>query len=130
MPRRGRIGGVMPHALNDLVIDWYAENARDLPWRSPDASPWAVMVSEFMLQQTPVNRVLPMYEAWLARWPEPTDLADAEPGDAVRAWGRLGYPRRALRLHAAATAIRDRHKGEVPDDHDELLALPGVGEYT
>ncbi|HSA49359.1 MAG TPA: A/G-specific adenine glycosylase [Yinghuangia sp.] len=120
----------MPHALNDLVIDWYAENARDLPWRTADATPWAVMVSEFMLQQTPVNRVLPMYQTWLARWPTPTDLADAEPGEAVRAWGRLGYPRRALRLHAAATAIRDRHRGQVPRDHDKLLALPGVGEYT
>ncbi|MCF2529364.1 A/G-specific adenine glycosylase [Yinghuangia soli] len=120
----------MPHALNDLVIAWYEENARDLPWRGPDASPWAVMVSEFMLQQTPVNRVLPMYAAWLERWPTPTALADDEPGEAVRAWGRLGYPRRALRLHAAATAIRDRHAGEVPDVHDDLLALPGVGEYT
>lgn len=120
----------MPHALNEPILDWYADSARDLPWRRPDASAWAVMVSEFMLQQTPVTRVLPMYEAWLARWPTPTDLADAEPGEAVRAWGRLGYPRRALRLHGAATAIRDRHNGEVPDDHDKLLALPGVGEYT
>ncbi|UGQ09205.1 A/G-specific adenine glycosylase [Yinghuangia sp. ASG 101] len=120
----------MPHALNDLVIDWYEEHARDLPWRTPDATPWAVMVSEFMLQQTPVNRVLPMYKAWLARWPTPTALADEQPGEAVRAWGRLGYPRRALRLHAAATAIRDLHQGEVPRDHDKLLALPGVGEYT
>lgn len=120
----------MPHALNEPVLAWYAEHARDLPWRAPDASAWAVMVSEFMLQQTPVVRVLPMYEAWLTRWPTPTALADDEPGEAVRAWGRLGYPRRALRLHAAATAIRDRHSGEVPDDHDKLLALPGVGEYT
>lgn len=120
----------MPHALNDPVIAWYAEHARDLPWRGPDASAWAVMVSEFMLQQTPVSRVMPMYEAWLTRWPTPTALADDEPGEAVRAWGRLGYPRRALRLHGAATAIRDRHDGEVPDDHDQLLALPGVGEYT
>ncbi|WP_436774195.1 A/G-specific adenine glycosylase [Yinghuangia sp. YIM S09857] len=120
----------MPHALNEPVIAWYAENARDLPWRTPDSSAWAVMVSEFMLQQTPVSRVLPMYEAWLARWPTPTALADDEPGEAVRAWGRLGYPRRALRLHGAATAIRDRHKGEVPDEHEKLLALPGVGEYT
>ncbi|MDI2132625.1 A/G-specific adenine glycosylase [Yinghuangia seranimata] len=120
----------MPHALNDPILDWYTEHARELPWRTEDATPWAVMVSEFMLQQTPVNRVLPMYEAWLARWPTPTALADDEPGEAVRAWGRLGYPRRALRLHAAATAIRDLHAGEVPDVHANLLALPGVGEYT
>ncbi len=82
-----------------------------------------------MLQQTPVSRVLPVYEAWVERWPTPADLASASTGDAVRAWGRLGYPRRALRLHAAATAIVAEHDGEVPS-HDDLLALPGVGEYT
>jgi A/G-specific adenine glycosylase len=88
------------------------------------------MVSEFMLQQTPVNRVLPAYERWLQRWPKPVDLAAEAPGEAVRAWDRLGYPRRALRLHAAAQAIVERHGGEVPDDHADLLALPGVGTYT
>ena len=109
---------------------WFAVHRRDLPWREPDAGPWAVMVSEFMLQQTPVVRVLPAYEAWIARWPTPSALASDEPGEAVRAWGRLGYPRRALRLHAAATAIVERHGGAVPDDYDDLRALPGVGEYT
>jgi A/G-specific adenine glycosylase len=88
------------------------------------------MVSEFMLQQTPVNRVLPVYEQWLARWSRPADLAADAPGEAVRAWGRLGYPRRALRLHGAATAITERHGGDVPTDHAQLLALPGIGEYT
>ena len=83
-----------------------------------------------MLQQTPVNRVLPKLEEWLARWPTPDDLASASPGDAVRAWGRLGYPRRALNLHAAAVAIVERHGGKVPSDVGELLALPGVGDYT
>ncbi|WP_269857812.1 A/G-specific adenine glycosylase [Streptomyces sp. RPT161] len=112
------------------VNAWYEANARDLPWRRPEAGAWGVMVSEFMLQQTPVSRVLPMYEQWLARWPRPADLAAQPPGEAVRAWGRLGYPRRALRLHAAANAITERHGGEVPSDHAELLALPGVGEYT
>ncbi|MBC2875649.1 A/G-specific adenine glycosylase [Streptomyces sp. TYQ1024] len=112
------------------VIAWFEAHARDLPWRRPEAGPWGVMVSEFMLQQTPVSRVLPVYEEWLARWPRPADLAAEPPGEAVRAWGRLGYPRRALRLHAAATAITERHGGAVPDDHAELLALPGVGEYT
>ncbi|WP_225848136.1 A/G-specific adenine glycosylase [Streptomyces sp. HPF1205] len=116
--------------LHDLVIDWFGANARDLPWRRPDAGPWSVMVSEFMLQQTPVSRVLPVHAQWLERWPRPADLAVESPGEAVRAWGRLGYPRRALRLHAAATAIAQRHGGEVPREHADLLALPGVGEYT
>src|SRR4051794_572392 len=88
------------------------------------------MVSEFMLQQTPVARVLPVYDAWLRSWPTPADLAAVQTGEAVRAWGRLGYPRRALRLHAAATAIVDRHGGEVPSSLEDLLALPGVGAYT
>lgn len=116
--------------LHRSILAWYAANARELPWRDPSAGPWAVMVSEFMLQQTPVKRVLPAYAEWIARWPAPADLAAAPAGEAVRAWGRLGYPRRALRLHAAATAITERHGGAVPTDHAELLALPGVGEYT
>jgi A/G-specific adenine glycosylase len=116
--------------LHERLLGWYDEHARDLPWREPAASPWAVMVSEFMLQQTPVARVLPVYEAWLRSWPTPSDLAAVPTGEAVRAWGRLGYPRRALRLHAAATAIVQRHGGEVPSSYDDLLALPGVGDYT
>lgn len=119
-----------PRALLDAVGGWYAATARDLPWRRPDATPWAVLVSEVMLQQTPVSRVLPAYEAWLTRWPTPSELAGSAPGDAVRAWDRLGYPRRALRLHAAAVAIVDRHGGSVPSEYAELRALPGVGEYT
>jgi A/G-specific adenine glycosylase len=116
--------------LHSPVLEWYDEHARDLPWRRTGASAWSVMVSEFMLQQTPVARVLPVHEAWLARWPTPAALAASETGEAVRAWGRLGYPRRALRLHAAATAIVADHGGEVPAEYDELLALPGVGDYT
>jgi A/G-specific adenine glycosylase len=116
--------------LHSPVIDWFDENARDLPWRRPEAGPWGVMVSEFMLQQTPVSRVLPVYAGWMARWPSPADLATDPPGEAVRVWGRLGYPRRALRLHAAATAIAQLHGGKVPSEHAELLALPGIGEYT
>ncbi|GAA3140437.1 A/G-specific adenine glycosylase [Kribbella aluminosa] len=119
-----------PSALHNPVLTWYDANKRVLPWREPGAGAWAVMVSEFMLQQTPVNRVLPAYQRWLERWPTPADLAAEAPGEAVRAWDRLGYPRRALRLHAAAQAIVDRHGGEVPDDHAALLALPGVGTYT
>ena len=116
--------------LHDRVLSWYATTARDLPWRRPEATPWGVLVSEVMLQQTPVSRVQPVWEAWMAVWPTPADLVDAGAGEAVRAWGRLGYPRRALRLHAAATAIVERHGGEVPRDQAELRALPGVGDYT
>ncbi|MDQ0985181.1 A/G-specific adenine glycosylase [Streptomyces sp. V2I9] len=117
-------------SLHTPVIGWFEQHARDLPWRRPEAGAWGVMVSEFMLQQTPVNRVLPVYEQWIARWPRPADLAAEAPGEAVRAWGRLGYPRRALRLHGAAQAITERHGGDVPSDHAQLLALPGIGEYT
>ncbi|WP_368671989.1 A/G-specific adenine glycosylase [Jatrophihabitans endophyticus] len=113
-----------------LVLAWYEDAARDLPWRRPDAAPWAVLVSEIMLQQTPVSRVLPAYAAWLERWPDPAALAGATAGDAVRMWGKLGYPRRALRLHAAARELVERFGGTVPDDVDALLSLPGVGEYT
>ncbi len=118
------------HALADAVTAWYAGAARDLPWRRPGTSPWAVLVSEVMLQQTPVTRVVPSYDTWLSRWPTPAALADDEPGEAVRMWGRLGYPRRALRLHAAAVAIVERHGGELPTTVPELLELPGVGDYT
>ncbi|MBA2955583.1 A/G-specific adenine glycosylase [Nocardioides sp. MAH-18] len=116
--------------LHEPILRWYDEHARDLPWRRPDASAWSVMVSEFMLQQTPVARVLPVHEQWLERWPTPAALAAESSGEAVRAWGRLGYPRRALRLHAAATAIVEEHGGQVPASYDDLLALPGVGDYT
>ena len=109
---------------------WYAASARDLPWRRPGVGAWPILVSEFMLQQTPVSRVLPAYEAWLARWPTAGALAAATPADAVRQWGRLGYPRRALRLHGCAEVITARHGGHVPASIDELRALPGVGSYT
>jgi A/G-specific adenine glycosylase len=112
------------------VLRWYAAHARDLPWRRPGTSPWSVLVSEIMLQQTPVARVLPAYAAWLARWPTPSSLAAAAPGDAVRQWGRLGYPRRALWLHATARILTDQHAGEVPASVQALRELPGVGGYT
>ncbi len=121
---------VEPSPLHVPVLDWYENNARDLPWRAADATPWGVLVSEIMLQQTPVVRVLPIWHEWMKRWPTPGDLAAEPPGEAVRHWGRLGYPRRALRLHACAKAITDEHGGEVPSDHATLLALPGIGEYT
>jgi A/G-specific adenine glycosylase len=116
-------------ALVDRVVArWYEDNRRDLPWRA--SNPWGVYVSEIMLQQTPVSRVLPAWRAWMAKWPEPTELADDSVGEAIRAWGRLGYPRRAKRLHEAAVVMRDSHAGRVPDTPEALRALPGVGEYT
>ena len=109
---------------------WFAKNRRDLPWRHSPRDPWAVLVSEVMLQQTPVARVEPAWEAWLTRWPDATSLANDPPGEAVIMWDRLGYPRRALRLHSAAVRIRDDFGGRVPDDYDTLLSLPGIGDYT
>lgn len=114
----------------DVIVDWYAVAARDLPWRRPDVDAWAVLVSEVMLQQTPVARVEPAWREWLERWPTPSALAAATPADVIRAWGKLGYPRRALRLREAAVAITERHGGVVPDDVGALESLPGVGTYT
>ncbi|CAN5461024.1 A/G-specific adenine glycosylase [soil metagenome] len=116
--------------LRFAVNDWFEANRRDLPWRHPDFGAWGILVSEIMLQQTPVVRVIPRLEQWLERWPTPAALAASPAGDAVRAWERLGYPRRALNLHAAAVAIVERHGGVVPSDVSELLQLPGIGEYT
>jgi A/G-specific adenine glycosylase len=117
-------------AAGEAIVDWYAAAARDLPWRRPGIDAWAVLVSEVMLQQTPVARVEPVWRDWLDRWPTPADLAAATPADVIRAWGKLGYPRRALRLREAAAAIVDRHAGVVPDDVTALEALPGIGTYT
>jgi A/G-specific adenine glycosylase len=114
----------------EAIVDWYATAARDLPWRREGVDAWAVLVSEVMLQQTPVARVEPVWRDWMARWPSPGDLAAAAPAEVIRAWGKLGYPRRALRLREAAVAIGERHGGEVPDDVAALEALPGVGTYT
>ena len=116
--------------LADNAIAWYDANARDLPWRAPGTSPWGVLVSEVMLQQTPVVRVEPAWRSWMTRWPTPAALAADTPAEAIRLWGRLGYPRRAMRLHQCAGAIVSRHGGRVPDDVGQLLALPGIGAYT
>jgi len=114
--------------LEKPIVTWFKKNKRDLPWRT--TTPWGVMVSEYMLQQTPVNRVLPKWIEWMERWPTPADLAQATPAEVITAWGRLGYPRRALRLHTAAQIIRDDFKNEVPDDEITLQMLPGIGQYT
>ncbi|MDK8576930.1 A/G-specific adenine glycosylase [Corynebacterium pseudodiphtheriticum] len=117
-------------ALLPELRGWFAEHGRDLPWRAPETTAWGVLVSEVMSQQTPVARVAPQWLEWLERWPTPQDFAAASQADVLRAWGRLGYPRRALRLWECAQAIVERHNGVVPRDVDELLALPGIGDYT
>ncbi|MGV1035448.1 MAG: A/G-specific adenine glycosylase [Candidatus Nanopelagicales bacterium] len=116
--------------LPEVAVSWFAANARDLPWRSDDRTAWGVLVSEVMLQQTPVTRVIPAWNTWMSTWPRPADLAEATNADVIRAWDRLGYPRRALRLRAAAIAIRDDHGGTVPFEYEQLITLPGVGDYT
>jgi len=128
-PVENPAGAARPDIATPLIA-WFRDQARDLPWRRPGFPAWGTLVSEVMLQQTQVARVVPRLEAWLTRWPTPADLAASPPGDAVRAWDRLGYPRRALALHAAATAIAERHDNVVPRDVDALLALPGIGDYT
>ena len=120
----------MTAQLEEAITGWYAEHGRDLPWRRPGAGAWPIMVSEFMLQQTPVSRVRPAYEAWIGRWPTPGALADATPAEAVRQWDRLGYPRRALRLHESAVIITTTYGHQVPHDLAALRSLPGIGAYT
>jgi A/G-specific adenine glycosylase len=120
----------VPSFLAEQTSAWYRKNARDLPWRHEGVGAWAILISEVMLQQTPVSRVLPVWQEWVQRWPSPADLAAEPAGAAIRAWGRLGYPRRAMRLHECAIAMVERHGGEVPDELDKLLALPGIGDYT
>jgi A/G-specific adenine glycosylase len=112
------------------LLAWYDVAQRDLPWRRPGVSAWQILVSEFMLQQTPVARVEPIWRDWVARWPTPSATAAASAADVLRAWGKLGYPRRAKRLHECATAIASAHGDVVPDDVDVLLTLPGIGAYT
>jgi A/G-specific adenine glycosylase len=118
------------NAVQTRVIDWYHQNARELPWRSPDRTPWGVLVSEIMLAQTPVARVEPAWVDWMRRWPVPAALAADQPAAAIRHWDRLGYPRRALWLHQSAVVCVERFDGEVPQTYEELRALPGVGDYT
>ncbi len=118
------------HPLVPPVLAWFDEHGRDLPWRAPDRTPWGVLVSEVMLQQTPVVRVEPLWQEWMRRWPTPADLATVGTADVLRAWGRLGYPRRALRLQKCARVVVERYGGELPTSEAELLALPGVGAYT
>jgi A/G-specific adenine glycosylase len=125
---------IMPHIQMKVppneLIDWYDRSRRDLPWREPGVSAWQILVSEFMLQQTPVARVLAIWPDWVRRWPTPSATAAASAADVLRAWGKLGYPRRAKRLHECATVIAREHGDVVPDDVETLLRLPGIGSYT
>lgn len=116
------------NSLEKPITQWFAKNKRDLPWRT--TTPWGVMVSEFMLQQTPVARVLPKWNEWMQRWPTPAELAIATPAQVITAWGRLGYPRRALRLHESAKIIARDFNNEVPESEEVLRSLPGIGDYT
>jgi A/G-specific adenine glycosylase len=120
---------VNPTGLVPAVLGWASGAQRDLPWRRT-RDPWAVLVSEFMLQQTQVSRVIPRWQAFLDRFPTAGECASAPPGEVVRYWAGLGYNRRALQLHRCAAAIVDGHGGCVPDDLGTLMALPGIGPYT
>ena len=121
--------GLTSH-VSEAICAWFDANGRDLPWRRPGTSAWGVLVSEVMSQQTPMSRVIGPWHEWMNRWPTPDDLAEEDSGEAVAAWGRLGYPRRALRLHSCAVTIATEHDGVVPNSYDELVALPGIGDYT
>ena len=112
------------------VRQWFLNNQRDLPWRRPETSPWAILVSEVMLQQTPVARVIPAWNAWLDRWPDASSLAQASLGDVLQQWGKLGYPRRARNLHLTAQEVTSKWSGDLPQSVEDLLTLPGVGDYT
>ncbi|CQD23519.1 adenine glycosylase [Mycolicibacterium peregrinum] len=112
------------------LVSWYEQAQRDLPWRRPGVSAWQILVSEFMLQQTPVARVEPIWSAWIERWPTPSATAAAGAAEVLRAWGKLGYPRRAKRLHECAVVIATEYGDEVPEDVETLLTLPGIGAYT
>lgn len=120
----------LPDTAIPAVLDWYDAHARDLPWRDGRTTPWGVLVSEIMLQQTPVARVEPRWREWMHRWPTPRDLAQAPTAEVLRMWDRLGYPRRALRLQECARAVTERFAGELPRDEQVLRSLPGIGEYT
>ncbi|HEU5263390.1 MAG TPA: A/G-specific adenine glycosylase [Gaiellaceae bacterium] len=109
--------------MEQVLLEWFAEAERDLPWRHTN-DPYAILVSEVMLQQTQVERVVPRYLAWLERWPTVDSLATATPADVIREWQGLGYNRRALSLHRAARHIA---ANSWPED---LAVLPGVGRYT
>ncbi|MGC4936194.1 A/G-specific adenine glycosylase [Gordonia sp. DT30] len=113
-----------------VILRWFDRNERDLPWREPGLSGWQILISEIMLQQTPVSRVVGPWREWVHRWPTPSAMAASSPADVLRAWGKLGYPRRALRLHECAKVLAADHDDRVPQDVETMLTLPGIGDYT
>ena len=120
----------LARAMRSRLAAWWETNARDLPWRFGRATPWGVLVSEVMSQQTQMSRVVPYWQAWMRMWPGPAELAAASTAEVITAWGRLGYPRRALRLQECARVVAEDCGGRVPDEYDALVALPGIGDYT
>ena len=128
MPEDGHDGDA--GMVAESLAEWWHESARDLPWRFGRATPWGVLVSEVMSQQTQMSRVVPYWQAWMERWPDAAALADASKADVITAWGRLGYPRRALRLQECARMVADDYHDDLPRTYDELVALPGIGDYT
>lgn len=117
-------------AAHQRILSWFAEARRPFPWRDPHTSAWGVLVSEVMSQQTPMTRVEPIWRDWMERWPHPSDLGKEPVAEVVRAWGKLGYPRRALRLRECAQVVAAKYQDTVPRDVKTLLSLPGVGSYT
>jgi A/G-specific adenine glycosylase len=115
--------------LARALLEWFATQARNLPWRRT-SDPYAVWVSEIMLQQTQVKTVIPYWERWMREWPDVRSLAGARLDRVLKLWEGLGYYRRARHLHEAAQVIVSRHEGKFPKSYDEVLALPGVGRYT
>ena len=112
------------------LFDWWSRYARDLPWRFGRTTPWGVLVSEVMSQQTQMSRVVPYWTAWMKVWPDAASLAAAPKAEVITAWGRLGYPRRALRLQECAQQVAGQYADRLPRDYDQLVALPGIGDYT
>ncbi len=127
--RKPTANGQHPARFQTALLGWGEVSRRDLPWRRT-RDPWAILVSEVMLAQTQVTRVIPKWESFLARWPNPARCAAAPVGEVIAAWSGLGYNRRAVFLHGAAVAIATNHRGVVPADRAALMALPGVGPYT
>ena len=121
--------GNLTNAVQAAILEWSGQTRRDLPWRRT-RDPWAVLVSEVMLAQTQVARVIPKWEAFTTRWPDPVACAAAPLGEVIAAWSGLGYNRRAVFLHRAAAVIAQQHGGAVPAELDALTSLPGVGPYT
>lgn len=117
-------------SIRRALAAWWQINARDLPWRFGRTTPWGVLVSEVMSQQTQMSRVVPYWQTWMRVWPDAAALADATTAEVITAWGRLGYPRRALRLQECARVVRDQYDDQLPRTYDELTSLPGIGDYT